>query len=110
MPILKIFADEAIGFEGTSKLVATLPSLRNLLCRGFDVDISICQCTVIPVHGLRDQALLAVEIQILPKPERTREMIIGVCNRLREALLEAVQEKAAVRVTTLDPATYVVVR
>jgi hypothetical protein len=110
MPNLKIFADESIGAEGRSKLVAALPALREFLCRELTVDIPLAQLAVVPVFGLSDQALLAVEMQILPKPERTREHLLATCGALRDKLRALVDVKTAIRVTTVDPANYIVVR
>lgn len=110
MPNLKIFIDESIGTEAKARLHAALPSLRDLLCRELDVGIPLAQFALVPVLGLSDQAQLAVEMQILPKPERTREHLVSVCEAFREALRAAVDVKTAIRVTTVDPANYLVMR
>jgi hypothetical protein len=49
-------------------------------------------------------------MQILPKPERTREHLLATCQALREKLRALVEVKTAIRVTTVDPANYLVVR
>jgi hypothetical protein len=110
MPNLKIFTDESIGTEARGRLHAALPSLRDLLCRELQVDIPLAQFVLVPVLGIDDQAQLAVEMQILPKPERTREHLIATCNALREALRAVADVKIAIRVTTVDPGTYLVIR
>jgi hypothetical protein len=110
MPNLKIFVDESVGAEGRSRLVAALPSLREFLCRELDVDTPLAQLAIVPVLGLSDQALLAVEMQILPKPNRTREHLLATCQTLADMLRALVDVKTAIRVTTVDPANYLVVR
>ena len=110
MPNLKIFVDEAIGTEAKGRLLAALPSLRDMLCRELNVDVPLAQFALVPVLGLGDQARLAVEMQILPKPERTREHLVSTCEALRQALLAVVNVKTAIRVTTVDPANYLVIR
>jgi len=110
LPLLKIYVDEAMGPEQTDRLAAALPALRELVCRELKVDASICQFSIITVRGLSDQAQLTVEIQLLPKSERSRDLLLDVCGRVREALLEATQERAAIRVNTVDPVTYITMR
>jgi hypothetical protein len=110
MPNLKIFVDESIGPEGQSRLMAALPALRKFLCQELDVDTPLAQLAIVPVFGLSDQALLAVEMQILPKPDRTREHLLATCQVLCDKLRALVDVKTAIRVTTVDPANYLVVR
>lgn len=110
MPNLKIFVDESIGAEGKSRLLGALPAMREFLCRELEVDPSLAQLAIVPVFGLSDQALLAVEIQILPKPQRTREHLHSTCETLRDTLRALVDVKTAIRVTIVDPANYIVMR
>jgi len=110
LPLLKIYVDENVGAEPRAKLSAALPALRELLCRELKVDASLCQFSIITVQGLRDQAQLSIEMQLLPKPERDREALLPVCDQVRQALLDVTQERAAVRVSMLDPETYIAVR
>lgn len=110
MPNLKIFIDEAVGEEAKGRLHAALPALRDLMCRELHVDIPLAQFVLVPVLGIPDQAQLAVEMQILPKIERTREHLIRTCAALQEALRAIADVKIAIRVTTVDPLNYLVIR
>lgn len=110
MPNLKIFVDEAVGSEAKARLHAALPSLRELMCRRLEVEFALAQFVLVPVLGLPDQAQLAVEMQVLPKPKRTRDQLASVCEALREALRGLVATNIAVRVTTVDPDNYLVIR
>jgi hypothetical protein len=110
MPNLKIFADEAIGADGIARLHAALPELRELMCERLGVDLALAQFGIVRVLGFPDQAQLAVEMQVLPKPERTREQLAATCEVLREALGRIAAVKIAIRVTTVDPASYLVMR
>jgi len=110
LPLLKIYVDEAVGTEPQAKLVEALPALRELLCRELKVDASLCQFSIVSIRGLRDQARVSVEIQLLPKPERARDALISVCGQVREFLLNVSQERAAIRVSMLDPVTYIALR
>lgn len=110
MPNLKIFVDEAVGSDVKSRLHAALPALRDLMCRELHVDIPLAQFVLVPVLGIPDQAQFAVEMQILPKAERTREHLVRTCGALQEALRAIADVKIAIRVTTVDPANYLVIR
>lgn len=110
MPNLKIFVDDSLGSEARDRLHAALPSLRELICRELQVDIPLAQLALVPVMGLPDQALLAVEMQVLPKPDRTREHLVSACDAFRAALQAVVDAKTAIRVTAVDPAKYLVLR
>jgi hypothetical protein len=88
-----------------------LKPIRVMLCEVFRVEPSLCQLAIVPVFGLEDQAPVAAEMQILPKPERTQEVIRAACERLRSALSEAANTKAVViRSTQLDPETYLALK
>lgn len=110
MPNLKIFVDEAVGADAKERLHAALPALRDMMCRELHVDIPLAQFVLVPVLGLPDQAQFAVEMQILPKAERTRDHLVRTCEALREALRAVADVRIAVRVTTVDPANYLVIR
>jgi len=47
---------------------------------------------------------------ILPRPERTRSVILSVCAKLRELVEDATGTRVAVRVTALDPETYIALK
>lgn len=81
-----------------------------MLCEAFKVDVPLCQLAVIPIFGVDDQAAVAAEMQILPKPERTREVILGACERLRDMLREASGERTVIRSTQLVPETYLALK
>ena len=110
MPLVKVYVDTAIGAGKSSKVVEFLSLLRGLICKYLNVETKSCQISVVMVQGLPDQAAVSVEICLLPKTERTRELILSVCNQIRDMLLEELQEEVAVRVVQLDPETYVVLR
>ncbi|MET0257642.1 MAG: hypothetical protein ABW179_03600 [Methylobacterium sp.] len=110
MPNVKLYIDETIYGSCRAALTETLPVLRETLCRELEVAASACQFAVIPVLGMSDQQGINVEMQIMPKPERTREVVIGVCEALRDLVGGATGASVAVRVATLDPVTYVALK
>lgn len=110
MPNLKIFVDQALGPETLMALHDALPALRTMLCELLNVPIPLAQLAIVPVLGLSDQAQLAVEMQILPKAERTQDQIAETCVMLRRRLQEIADLKIAVRVTVVDPQAYFVYR
>lgn len=111
MPNLKIYVDQTVWTERQEALVDALAPLRAMLCERLDVEISACQLALLPVHGLEDQPLVNAEIFVLPRPERTREMLEAVCRTLRDRLTEAGGgARTAVRCNGLDPQSYFAVR
>lgn len=110
MPNLKMFVGEAVDDASRARLHAELPRIRDLLCKLLLVDISLAQFAIVPVLGIVDQAQIAIEIQLMPKAERTREHIRSMCEMLRGEVQKVVDVKVAIRVMTVDPAAYLVVR
>ncbi|MFD2053149.1 MULTISPECIES: hypothetical protein [Mesorhizobium] len=110
MPLVKIHVENDLWQDRKDELVAVLEPIRSMLCKTFKVDTSLCQLAIIPTWGVDDQAPVAAEIQILPKPDRTREVILGACERLREALSQAAGARAVIRSTQLNPETYLALK
>lgn len=110
MPNLRIFVDESAYPALRDGLSAPLPRLRDELSALFAVEPPACQLAVIPVLGLPGQPLLNVELDILSRPERTRDAVNAAAARLRGTVSAATGQRAAVRVTLLDPEGYVALR
>jgi hypothetical protein len=102
--------DEALGSGANELLHDILPDLRAMLCSRLNVPEDLAHFVVITVKGLTDQAPLSVEAQILPKPERTRDGIRESFDALRDALTSVADVRISVRVTTVDPDNYLVLR
>lgn len=110
MPNVKLYIEAGLGTERLSSAQASLPRLRELLCRELNVDQSACQLAVVVVHGLQDQPLVNAEMLILPRAERTRERIIEVCAMVQSLLTDTIGFKTAVRSSMLDDATYIALK
>lgn len=110
MPNVKIYVDHAIWAEREAPVRAALGPIRDLLCRELKVDVSACQLAILPVHGLADQPAVNLEVLILPRPERSRALIAGLCERLQAMLAEAAGAHSAVRAAALDPETYIALK
>jgi hypothetical protein len=110
MPNLKIFVEEKVFVERKLPLFDALGPIRDMLCQQLNVDVSACQLAIMPVHGLDDQPPVNAELSILPKPERTKEVVVATCQKLQAILVETTGTKAAIRAATLDPATYVALK
>lgn len=110
MPNVKIFVDETLYPACQPALRAALGPLRDMLCKELQVDFAACQLAVLPVDGLPDQPPVNVELSILPRPERTRALILSVCGQVRALLGQATGAHVAVRVTSLDPETYIALK
>jgi hypothetical protein len=111
MPNLKIYADENVHAARAAELKAALPPLRDLLCRDLSVGPEACQLALVPVAGLPDQPLVNVELLILPRPDRTPERVRAVASAIRDLIAEAAGgAHAAVRISQLDPETYIALK
>ncbi|MFB9948271.1 hypothetical protein ACFFP0_05390 [Rhizobium puerariae] len=110
MPNAKIYIDHAVWTRHAEDIVALLPQFRELLCRELRVGPDACQIVAVPVYGLGDQPHVNVELHILPAPERTGAVLTALGEALRRLLADVVTEKTAVRITTLDPQTYIALK
>lgn len=110
MPNVKIFVDDAI-YEGVrAPLAQALGPIRDMLCLELSVDVPACQFAVMAVGAMPDLPRVNVEMAVLPRPERTREVMLRVSARLREMVEGATRTHVAVRVTALDPETYIALK
>lgn len=110
MPNVKIYVDDSLYGACRPALTQALGPVRDLLCRDLQVDVSACQFAVMPVAAMPDLPRVNVEMAILPRPERTREVLLGVCTKLRALVEGATGTHVAVRVTALDPQTYIALK
>lgn len=110
MPNVKIFVDEKIYPAIRDQLANTLWPIREMLCHDLSVDVPACQFAVLPVGAMLDLPRVNVEMSILPRQERTRDLLLSVCAKLRAILGDATGTHVAVRVTSLDPHTYIALK
>lgn len=110
MPNLKIFVDDTIYPDCRNALAQALGPIRDMLCRDLQVDVPACQFAVVPVGAMPDLTRVNVEMAILPRPERTRDILLAVCAKLRSIIEAATGTHVAVRVTALDPETYIALK
>jgi len=110
VPNLKVHVDKDAWNTHAGDITNKLLTLRDLVCMGLKADISACQIAVIPFGGIDGQAEVAIEVDYLPKPGRTREMVSQVCMQIKTLMVDATGCRVAVRATAVDPETYIVVR
>ena len=110
MPNVKIYVDEVIYPLCRDRLPAALAAVLIMLCHDLTVDRPACQIAVIPVLAMPDLPPVNVEMQIMPRSERTRAVLLGVCAKLRDMVGAATGTHVAIRVTTLDPETYIALK
>ncbi len=110
MPNVKIYVDETLYPSCRDRLPAALGPILDMLCHDLTVDRPACQIAVIPVLAMPDLPPVNVEMQIMPRPERTRAVLLAVCAKLREMVGGATGAHVAIRVTTLDPETYIALK
>jgi hypothetical protein len=110
MPNVKIYVDETIYPACHRRLSAALGPILDMLCNDLTVDRPACQIAVMPVLAMPDLPPVNVEMQIMPRPERTRDVLLAVCAKLREMVGAATGSHVAIRVTMLDPETYIALK
>lgn len=110
MPNLKVFVDQAVWDTRADHLIAALAELREILCRHFAVPPAACQVVALPVRGLADQPLANVELAILPRPERTGQVVTDAGLAIQALVAAVLGTPVAVRISQLDAATYVALK
>lgn len=110
MPNLKLYVDETQYQAAHHSLSALLPVLRDLLCARFSVEPIACQMAVIPVMGVPDQPQINAELHLLPACNRTPDVVRGAAHDVRACIQAATNLSVAVRIATLDPATYIALK
>lgn len=110
MPNLKIYVDDQLFAACRDRLAAALAPLRDRLCRDLAVPAAACQFAVLPVLAMADLPPVNVELQILPGPERSRDRLAALATTLRDSIAAATGTAVAVRISQLDPATYVALK
>lgn len=110
MPNVKIFVDDTIHAGCREALGQALGPIRAMLCHDLQVDVPACQFAVVAVGAMPDLPRVNVEMAILPRPERTRDVVLAVCGKLRDMVGQATGTHVAVRVTALDPETYIALK
>lgn len=110
MPNMKLYVDARIWAGAAGPLGAALPGLRETLCRLFAVEPVACQVAVLSVLGLEDQPQVNVELTMLPRPDRTREMVTAAAAVIRDEVAAALGTRVAVRIASLEAATYVALK
>ncbi len=110
MPNVKIYVDEVIYPACRDRLSAALGPIRDMLCQDLSVDRPACQIAVMPVLAMPDLPRVNVEIQIMPRPERTPAALRTLCEKLRDRVGTATGSHVAIRLMMLDPGTYIALK
>lgn len=110
MPNVKIYVDESLYPGCQEPLTASLRLIRDMLCAGLKVEAQACQLALIPVGVMSDLPRVNIEMSVMPRPDRRREAMIALCNNLRKLVEAATSAHVAMRVTTLDPETYIALK
>ena len=110
MPNVKFYVDARHCPATSETLTGILPALRDLICETLEVPVAACQFAVIVVAGMDDQPAINTELHLLPGPARTPEYLRCVAQRLRDELADATGLSVAVRMSALDPETYVALK
>ncbi|CAN7658130.1 hypothetical protein [Pararhizobium sp. LjRoot238] len=107
MPNIKIYLDQGLPEDTQLCVRENLTPLREIVCRMLKVENSACQFAIVPAYVMADQSAVNIEIAILPKPERTRPMLSALAEEIQLLMANVIEGRVAVRLSILDPATYI---
>ncbi len=110
MPLLKIFIDDTIPSAIRNDLTASLPEVRTLLCNLLQADPTACAFMIVPMLAYEGGTPVAAELNILPHPTRTQEVVRLAATALQNMLNDAAGMHTWVRVTQMDPDRYFALR
>ncbi|AJD46282.1 hypothetical protein RGR602_PC02263 (plasmid) [Rhizobium gallicum bv. gallicum R602sp] len=80
--------DETLYPSVREQLAKTLGPVRDMLCHELSVDVPACQFAMLPVYAVLDPRV-NVELSIMPRAERTRDLLMSVCAKVEEALAQS---------------------
>ncbi|WP_018328716.1 hypothetical protein [Rhizobium giardinii] len=83
MPNIKIYTDKGLPKHTQLCVRESLAPLREIICRVLKVENSACQFAIVPAYVMAGQAVVNVEIAILPKPERTHPMLAALAEEVQ---------------------------
>lgn len=110
MPNVKLYVDETLLPDCREDMTALLHPLRILLCKSLRVEVSACQFAILPVLVMADLPRVNVEIHILPHPDRTRETLTALAQKVQAMISDAAGTHAAIRIALLIPEGYVALK
>ncbi len=110
MPNLKVYIDETLLPDCRATLMDALTPLRAMLCAALKVDIAACQFAILPVMAMPDLPGVNVEMQIMPHPDRTRDMLTVLAKQVQAQIGFATGTHTAVRITTLAADGYIALK
>ncbi|MBP1861703.1 hypothetical protein [Rhizobium herbae] len=107
MPNIKIYVDQGLPEDAQLGVREALVPLRDIICGALAVERAACQLAILPAYGLPDQPVVNIEIAILPKSDRTHPVLSDLAEKIQKSIADAVNRPVAVRLSVLDPATYI---
>ncbi|MBB4443427.1 MULTISPECIES: hypothetical protein [Rhizobium] len=110
MPNMKIYVDRSLPEQSQLNIEAALVPLSKLLCERLDVNINACQFAVIPVYAMANLPAVNLELFLLPKAERTRQKLMDLAREIQQLVGDAAITQVAVRISQLDPATFIALK
>lgn len=110
MPNVKLYLDARLGPEVQAAIVADFADLRAHLCARLGVTPAACQLALITVTGMADQPQLNVELALMPHRDRTRAFLTAVGDELRLRFKALGVATVAIRISALDPETYIALK
>lgn len=110
MPNIKIYVGDTVAAQSRQKLAQALQNLRDMVVRDLSVTPQACQLAIIEVTGMPGQPDVNVEMHLMPKADRTRDLLTEFAGKVRDLVADATGGHVAVRVMMLDPDTYIALK
>ncbi|WP_143533999.1 hypothetical protein [Rhizobium sullae] len=86
-------------------MAKTLGPVRDMLCHDLSVDVPACRFAMLPVYAMLDLPRVNVELSIMPRAERTRDLLMSVCAKLRVMVCDARDTNESDRNPDVDSCT-----
>jgi hypothetical protein len=107
MPNVKIYVDEDAFADHKVALTQALRPIREIVSKYLGTQQSACQLALIAAVSLKDQPAVNVEIHVMPRPDRTKEILEAMGAEIQLRLCDVTGSPVAFRCAQLDPLTYV---
>lgn len=110
MPNVKLYVDDAVLSDKADAADALLVAIRGFLCDALGVTQDACHIVILGVRPLAGQTPANLELVLLRRQDRTRDLMASICARLRDLVADRMGCNAAVRCAMMEAEHYIVAR
>ena len=107
MPTLKLYVDAALSHDQIDAVAAAMEPMRALICADLNVTPPECHLVMLQGRALPGQVQINAEMHVMPRPERTRDLLVSVGTRLKEMMANASGASVAVRISQHNAETFI---